>query len=197
MYNSLNTLRWMASIQNADNIINIVEALWTLLRKTSSLKGQFITLEDEIKVIKAYTTIQEIRYKGKFEIDYEIKQEHLNSVIPKYILQPFVENAIFHGIEPKKGTGIINIETSILENDLVISVSDDGVGMSEEKINCILSSQQKDGHSKGFNNIGVKNVDERLKLLYGNQYGVIIKSEVGVGTTVSIKIPQGDFKKGV
>lgn len=190
MYNALNALKWLAGIQKADNIIELVDSLWTLLRRTSSLKGQSVTLGDEIEVIQAYCSIQQVRYKGKFEVVYEISEELLLAHIPKYILQPFVENAIFHGIEPKRGTGTIVVRALTDKKDLVISVEDDGVGMPTSRIKKLLvddSSAQQYG--SGLNNIGVKNIKERLVLLYGPDYGIDIDSREGVGTTMMIRIP--------
>lgn len=196
MYNSLNALKWLAGIQKADNIIDLVDALWTLLKKTSSLKGQFVTLKSELEVIEAYSTIQQVRYKGKFEIIYEVDPKHLGIIVPKYIFQPFVENAIFHGIEPKKGPGRIIITTRDVDRDVEISVQDDGVGIEKDRISRILIDSNEQQEGAGLNNIGVKNVNERMKLLYGDTYGIIIKSEVGVGTTMSIRIPRATTLEG-
>lgn len=196
MYNSLNALKWLAGIQKADNIINIVDALWILLRKTSSLKGQFVPLKSEIEIIDAYGMIQQVRYKGKFEIIYAIQDEHMGNIIPKYILQPFVENAIFYGIEPKKGPGTIQVVTEVVGDDLKIMVMDDGVGIEKEKLRMMLTDSSKHQHEAGLNPIGIKNVDERLKLLYGNHYGVHIDSTLGEGTTITIHIPINASEEG-
>lgn len=195
MYNSLNALKWLAGIQKADNIIELVDALWTLLRKTSSSKGQFVTLKSELEVIDAYGTIQQVRYKGKFDISYNVDEAHKSTIIPKYILQPFVENAIFHGIEPKRGPGTIVVTTQIIGDDLSISVSDDGVGIDPNRIHRILVDEGEQQHGSGLNNIGVKNVNERLKLLYGESYGIIVDSTVGQGTTMTIRIPLDTLKE--
>lgn len=189
MYNSLNALKWLAGIQGAENISDMVDALWTLLRKTSSMKGQNITLEQELEVIMAYCTIQQVRYKGKFEVVYNIEEDHGSLHIPKYILQPFVENAIFHGIEPKKGPGTITISSESNDKDLILKVVDDGVGMSVDKMNRILVSTEEQQHGAGLNNIGVKNIHERLHLLFGEDYGIMVNSSIGEGTTMSIRIP--------
>lgn len=189
MYNSLNTLKWIASLQKADSIIKIVDALWILLKKTSSLKGQMTTLGNEIEVIDAYSTIQQARYNGKFQLVYEMKSEHMACRLPKYILQPIVENAVFHGIEPKEGQGIIIIRTDIKDDELIIRVIDDGIGVSPRRIETILANEREQVHESGLNNIGVSNVNERLMMLYGKAYGLSFESEVGFGTTVTMKIP--------
>lgn len=188
MYNSLNTLRWLATLQEADNIVDVIDSLWTLLHNTSHIKDQFVNLKKEIEIIDAYCTIQQVRYRGKFDIEYNIEDEHYNIVVPKYILQPIVENAIFHGIGPKKALGLIEVKTYTMDHDLYIEVMDDGVGMDEKTISQIMLSNTT-ATNKRLNNIGVNNVNDRLKLLYGESYGLVINSELGLKTTVTIKIP--------
>lgn len=189
MYNSLNALKWLAGIQKADNIIEVVDALWKLLRMTSSLKGQMVTLENEVEMIKAYCTIQQVRYKGKFDVEYDIDETHLGIKIPKYILQPFVENSIFHGIEPKKGTGTIKVHSTIKDSKLVLTVEDDGIGIEEERLDQILQAVHEHDSSVGLNNIGVKNINERLVLKYGESFRIHIESVVGQGTSMTFAIP--------
>ncbi|QUI24806.1 histidine kinase [Vallitalea pronyensis] len=188
MYNSLNTLRWLATLQEADNIVDVIDSLWTLLHNTSHIQDQFVNLKKEIEIIDAYCTIQQVRYRGKFDIEYNIEDEHYNIVVPKYILQPIVENAIFHGIGPKKALGLIEVKTYTMDHDLYIEVMDDGVGMDEKTISQIMQSNTT-ATNKRLNNIGVNNVNDRLKLLYGESYGLVINSELGLKTTVTIKIP--------
>ncbi|MDC7234707.1 MAG: histidine kinase [Spirochaetales bacterium] len=189
MYNSLNALKWLAGIQGADNITEMVDSLWTLLRKASSRKGEDVTLRHEIEIIQAYCAIQQVRYKGKFEVIYNLEEAHKDLFIPKYILQPFVENAIFHGIEPKKGPGQIVIQSDTDGKDLVLSVSDNGVGIPDEKKGTILT-EARGVHSKGgLNNIGVRNINKRLILLFGEEYGILMQSEAGKGTVMTIRIP--------
>lgn len=190
MYNSLNTLKWIATIQKADSITNIVEALWTLLKKTSSLKGQSISLQSELEVIEAFVIILQARYNGKFQVQYEIPDDLLAWPIPKYILQPLVENAIFHGIEPKLGQGTVTISAYLANDVLTIEVRDDGVGIPVDQLKKLLTSDQSESHKSGLNNIGVKNVNDRLQLLYGHAYALKVDSTVGVGTVFTVKIPQ-------
>lgn len=191
MYNALNAIKYIASVQNLNNISSLINDLWVLLKNASRISGQFVTLEKEIEVIQAYVRIQEVRYKGKFEVVFDLDEVIMNLVLPKYILQPFVENAIFHGIAPKKGLGIIEIKGYKENDELVIVIKDDGIGMSEELVHKIMNGDEQDLElqHKGMNNIGVKNVDERMKLLFGEEYGVMIQSEIGVGTEVTLRFP--------
>lgn len=191
MYNSLNTLKWIANLQKADNITKMVDALWILLKRTSSFKGQIIKLENEIEVIQAFTVILQARYNGKFSLVYAMDQTHMEWPVPKYILQPLVENAIFHGIEPKEGQGVITLESRVEGEELIIRVIDDGVGMSEDRMVQILRDENAVKGKTGLNNIGVKNVHDRLGLLYGKGYGLEIESKIGEGTVFTVRIPKG------
>ncbi len=187
LYNTLNTLRWMAKIQKAYNIEEMLDALWSMLRQIS--KGNEIgTLGDEIELLKAYGKIQQIRYKGKFKLIFNVEQSHRAISCPKFIIQPFVENAIFHGIEPKKGTGVIEINSRIENSDLYIEIVDDGVGMLPEQVSSILNNNEISHTKEGLNNIGISNVHERLQLLFGEEYGITIESSINIGTRVMMKI---------
>ncbi|MEC0264834.1 sensor histidine kinase [Paenibacillus anseongense] len=194
LYNTLNSIRWMAMIQKADNIKEMVEALGRLLANSTSKSGAMITIEEELAIVKDYIKIQEVKYSDKFQVDFDIDPKLLQVKCVKFILQPFIENAIFHGIEPKSGTGCIRIQLKLTGNVAVITVFDDGVGMDVEQIMC-------EGHDKGngrrFNGIGIKNVDERLRLTYGDVYGVTIQSVKGQFTSVTIRFPvDADFEAG-
>jgi len=196
LYNSLNSLKWMAHIQHANNITSMVDSLWKLFKAASSQNGPTVKLRDELALIEAYSYIQQVRYKHKFELQIDIDESLLNFEIPKFILQPFVENSIFHGIAPKKDDGIIKITASNcslqseLNDALNICVSDDGVGMDEEMLRSLLLESCEKDTGKGLNNIAVFNIQERLFLLYGRDDLLTITSEVGIGTTVSIILPK-------
>lgn len=191
MYNALHAIKYIASIQKLNNISSLVSDLWVLLKNASRIEGQFVTLAKEIEVIQAYVRIQEVRYKGKFEVIYTIDDEINQMVLPKYSLQPFVENAIFHGIAPKKGLGLIEIIAYMENNELVLIVQDDGVGMTGNPLEQSKGTDRQDVKQKhnGLNSIGVMNVDERMKLLFGQQYGVVLESREGIGTKVTLRFP--------
>lgn len=186
LYNTLNSIRWMAMIQKADNIKEMVEALGRLLANSTSKSEAMITLEEELAIVKDYIKIQEMKYSDKFHVDFDIDPKLLKAKCVKFILQPFIENAIFHGIEPKSGTGCIRIQLKLIGNVAEINVFDDGVGMDVEQIMC---EGQDKGNGRRFNGIGIKNVDERMRLTYGDAYGVTIQSVKGQFTSVTIRFP--------
>lgn len=196
LYNTLNSIKWMATVQKADGIRDIVSALGRLLMNISKEASEQISIKREISLTEDYIFIQNIRYNGKIKVSFQIPDENLlNNEIAKFTLQPIVENAIFHGIEPKKDAG--NIKIGIVEEGekLIIFVEDDGVGIDEEGIKRIFSSKSKD-RNRGLSGIGVKNVDERLKLIYGDNFGLSIESVVGIYTRVNIKIPKTVVRAG-
>ncbi|WP_182200289.1 cache domain-containing sensor histidine kinase [Paraliobacillus salinarum] len=183
LYNTLNTIRWMAIIQKVEPIQEAIEVLGRLLRSKFKSPGQFTTLEEEIDYLKDYIYIEKLRYNNKFDVEYYIQPDLLTTSCIKFMLQPIVENAIFHGIQPKEGPGKIIIAIQQKDDLIVIDVWDDGVGMDKQQIEAI---QMKMSELAG---IGIGNVDERLKLTYGEQYGLSIKSEVGMFTEIKIIYP--------
>lgn len=187
LYNTLNSIRWMAIIQNAENIKKMVEALARLLVNTTSKAGVFITIEDEINNLKDYIYIQKIAYKNKFKVKWEVDESTLPFHCIKFILQPIVENAIFHGIDPKDDSGIIKICIQKNEKSIFIEIKDDGIGMSQSKLNGLLSGKYEE--SKKFNSIGISNVYERIKMTHGDEADMTIESIPSEGTTISIKMP--------
>ncbi len=195
LYNTLNTIRWMAIIQNADNIKKMVEALSRLLANTTSKVGQFITIGDEINNLKDYIYIQKIAYKNKFKVFWDVDEETLSCRCIKFFLQPVVENAIFHGIDPKDGVGTISISVRRKEQSIVIEVVDDGIGMSSKKANDLLHGKQEEGRK--FSGIGISNVYERIKMTYEEKSNMTIESKPGEGTSVVIVIPMEEGESSV
>ncbi len=190
LYNTLNFIRWMAIIQKADNIKNMVDALGQLLRNISNKRERLISIADELEILDYYIKIQDIRYKGKFEVEYHVEDILLECKCPKFILQPIVENAIFHGIEPKEDTGIIDIEIYEANNQIYIAVTDNGVGMTKTQIMNMFNgpNNQEKGH-RGFNSIGIYNIHERIRLFFSEDYGISINSVLGEYTTVIVNLP--------
>ncbi|MNB95586.1 Sensor histidine kinase YpdA [compost metagenome] len=184
LYNTLNTIRWMAIIKKEDNIKAVVDSLGRLLKNTTSKMDPYISVKDELNNLKDYVFIQMLRYKDKFEILYEIEEECLECKCIKFILQPIVENAIFHGIEPKDGRGTIWIQAEIHGNELIFTIKDNGVGIPSNKIKALLSDD-----NKRFNGIGIKNINDRIKLEYGQQYGVQIESRENEYTIYKVILP--------
>ncbi|NRY60244.1 sensor histidine kinase [Clostridium beijerinckii] len=190
LYNTLNSIKWMATIQNASGIPEMTTSLARLLRNIAKGTSELITIKEELDLLKNYITIQQYRYGGSITVNYNIMSEDLYECnIIKFTLQPIVENAIFHGIEPKSVEGIVDINIKKFDcNKIEIHVIDNGIGISEDKIEKLLSA--KETTNKGsFNNIGISNVNERIKLTFGNQYGLNIKSKLNEYTNVIITIP--------
>jgi two-component system, sensor histidine kinase YesM len=190
LYNTLNSIKWMATVQKADGIRDMVSALGRLLMNISKEKSEEISIKRELSLTEDYIFIQNIRYNGKIKASYLIEEQALlDYSIPKFTLQPIVENAIFHGIEPKREAGEIKIGIRSEGDNLVLYVEDNGVGIDKEEIFRILNLENRD-KKRGLSGIGVKNVDERLKLIYGEEFGLTIDSQINLYTKVSIKIPK-------
>lgn len=195
VYNTLNSIKWMASIQGANGISEMATALARLLKNISKGTQILVPVRDELSFLEDYFTIQNYRYGGT--ITFEIKVDTASIYdcpIIKFTLQPLVENAIFHGIEPKGGAGRITIhayhETSVFDGarDIRIDVTDNGVGISAEKAAQILSDN-RDHSADFFKELGISNVHKRLQYEFGEKYGIKIESVEGQFTTMSIHIP--------
>lgn len=190
LYNTLDSIIWMAET-NDSNIVAMTEALAKLFRISLNKGNEEISLERELEHVKNYLIIQSMRYADKFtyEISAEPGVERCRTI--KLILQPIVENCIYHGIKKKRGTGKITIRAYRREQNLIIEVSDDGCEMPEEICRKILSDEIESENISG-SGIGVKNVNERIQLRFGKKYGLSYSSEEGVGTTVTYVLPYNE-----
>ncbi len=185
--NSLNTIKWMADMQGSTGISEISVSLSTLFRRIITTQETLIPLEEELEILDAYITVQRYRYKDLFTFEKQVENDLLKSMIPKFTLQPIVENAVFHGIASKNDFGVIRL-TVVKEGDMIhASVYDDGIGMDRETIERILKEDTKNRQS--VSHIGLANVNERLKYEYGPESGVTIESEPGCFTCVHIRYP--------
>ncbi len=195
LYNTLNSIKWMATIQNANGIADMTTALARLLKNVSKGTASFITLKEELDLVKDYFLIQQYRYGGSVTIDYQIESEDLYQCrIHRFSLQPIIENALFHGIEPAKTTGhiIVSAQTELEEDKkiLKIDITDNGIGMTQEMINKVMQNDT-DGvnNTEFFRHIGISNVNKRIQHDFGTEYGITITSEPLEFTTMSIRIP--------
>lgn len=187
LYNTLNSIRWMAIIQKEENIKEAVDALVRLLRSTTGKKDKE-TVAEAVETLKSYTFIQKMAYRCKFEMQWQIEAEAEGCMCPKFLLQPLVENAIYHGIEPKEGTGTITITVRSENRErLYFEILDDGVGMTEEQVERLLEDIDTAGNT--FTGIGVRNVNERLILMYGEECRLHFESEPGRYCRVWFAIP--------
>jgi two-component system sensor histidine kinase YesM len=189
LYNTLNTIRWMAKIKGEDSISDALVALVKLLRVSISFGNNMIMLQEEIQYIENYILIQRLRFNQLFEIHYNIKEEHKGLNIPKLILQPIVENSLIYGIdeaEKREEPIIIQIYTREKPDCIEIVVEDNGRGIEKDVLDNIFKQDQ---NINRFSKVGLNNVNQRLKLYLGTEYGLRIVSKVGVGTTVIISVP--------
>lgn len=175
LYNTLDSIYCQAMLKDEEGIASMVNNLSETFKISLNNGQQKIQVCEEMEYIRRYMEIQDVRYKGRFELLMEIEEEIMDLHIIKLILQPFVENAMYHGLEPSPGGGFIEIKGERMENDLYFTVSDNGIGM-----------RNVEDIYKGF---GVRNVEDRIKLFYGNEYGIEVTSTFGRGTKVNIHIP--------
>lgn len=187
LYNTLDSIIWMIENENYNGAINMVTSLAKLFRISLSKGKNIIPLKDEIEHVRNYLTIQSIRYKNRFEYFIECEEETLSLCSIKLVIQPLVENAIKHGMEFMDGEGEITIKSYLKDGDLYIDVSDNGFGMTKETAEAILNGTvQAKGKGSG---IGLKNVNERIKICFGEEYGLNIVSELDEGTTITVHMP--------
>lgn len=191
IYNTLASIKWLIWQGEAGKSSQTIDAFIKLLRNTISDTSECITIEQEIENLRNYVLINQTRYGEQVQVAYDVMDECMNCMIPKMLLQPFIENAFFHAF-PSGRNGNIRVCIRRVETDLNIEIADDGVGMKKSRILSLSSGHDKSEH---FSGIGINNVDDRLKLLYGVDYGLNILSQEKEGTTVIIKLPvQNDYR---
>ena len=196
LYNTFESMKGCAIEEGAPKTMSMAKALGQIFRY--SIKGaDIVTVMEELKIIKSYVHIQQIRFGERLQVNYNFTEEVLECKMPKMILQPLVENAIFHGLEPKFGTGRLQISGKIDEQgDLFIWIGDDGMGMKAETLEDIRKQMAQASEIRGAridekSGIGFVNVNNRIKLIYGYEYALEINSVLNVGTEVTLKIPAG------
>lgn len=189
LYNTLDSIKWIATIQKNSGIVQVVTSLSSLLKNMAKGFNEKVTLRQELDFLQNYITIEKIRYIELFDVEVEVASEALyDAKIIKLTLQPIVENAIFSGIEPSGRTGLIKIRAFVKANILHVTVTDNGIGISKENIDKLLTDTQRVTKST-MSGIGLPNVDRRLKLVYGEDYGIRIESVLDEYTTVIITLP--------
>jgi two-component system, sensor histidine kinase YesM len=198
LYNTLETIRSEAIMNGAVNAGTMAEALATFFRYTISNLDYLVQIEDELENIQNYFTIQHYRFGNKIGIKITYDEEDKNILrlyIPKLIMQPVVENAIYHGIEQKLGAGQVTISISYTKQNLDIMISDDGIGIKDTELSEINNRLWTDSENYGYEKseksggIAIRNVNQRIKLLFGEEYGIWLNSIYGIGTDVHIKLP--------
>ena len=192
LYNTLDIIVWMIENGQREDAVRVVTALARFFRISLSKGRNIIPVKDELEHVRNYLLIQEMRYKNKFRyrIDCPAEAENLSTI--KLVVQPIVENAIYHSMDFMDGDGLIEIRAGVSDGALSITVADNGLGMTQDVVESLLTtgpeSNRRDSTKKG-SGIGLKNVQERIRLYFGPQYGVSIQSEPDEGTTVTLHLP--------
>ncbi|WP_063562662.1 sensor histidine kinase [Paenibacillus sp. O199] len=186
LYNTLGSVKWIASMQQADKIVEMTDALISMLRYATRSDGTLVTIREEIDNIANYVTIQNVRYYDCIQMKYEIEDRLLDYRMPKMILQPIVENAIFHGLAELEEDGVITIRIQPRGRDIVIEVCDNGIGMDQHMIQNFMEDRLEADKGTG---IGLSNVQRRIQLHFGKPYGIQVASRIGEGTTFTILLP--------
>lgn len=184
LYNTLDAVSALALMKDFDNCFHMTQALGSFYRNSLNSGMDFISIEDEITCIKSYITILNIRYDNKIKVEYDIETDILKCYILKLLLQPIVENAVYHGIKENGGAGTISIKSYQDEEEIIFIVTDDGYGMEEDRIQEVLEGKAKTGKS-GF---GIYGLIQRINLYYKINKPVTIHSEIGSGTEVTVRV---------
>lgn len=192
LYNTLEVIRMSAVDHGDEQVAEMIHSLSVQLRYLIDPNDDLVTLGQELEMIKNYFSLVRIRYEDKIDLEIQIPEELKNCHILKLTLQPVVENAVVHGLKPKPGSGKMLITGEIAGGSLILSVFDDGVGMTEATLaglNQMLAGAKKGEQTEGWKNIGLKNVHDRLRLRFGEPYGIDLKSRAQIGTVVRIITP--------
>lgn len=195
LYNTLESIRGHALYEGVDNIAQMADSLSRLFRYSVSKKNNLVTFKEELFNVDNYLLIQKYCYQDRFKIIKTIDQDSLKYKVPKLCIQPIVENAIKHGLETKLDKGIIKISAYNTKKRLIITIEDNGIGITEEKVKILNQRLTKKRENillvdkKGDTSIGIENVNERIKLYFGDEYGIKIFSTYGIGTIVEMTLP--------
>lgn len=192
LYNTLETIRMKAFCNGDREIADIVKKLGKIMRRNLEVTNEIVTLKSELDMIKNYLEIQSLRFKGKVEYDFKLEVNPEEYLILPLLLQPIVENAFIHGLESSTKMGKIEISIYDEVGYLIVEISDNGVGITKEKLDYI-NGKLNNYQDKNKRSIGISNVNERIKMFYGDEYGLYILSTVETGTKVIILLPS---KKG-
>ncbi len=191
LYNTLEIINWSAiRLTNEDNDVSeMVTALSELLRSSLSGDGYLNLISDEINHAKNYINIMKVRNKDKFDVTWQLEEEVLNFRIVKITFQPIIENAIYHGFKNMERKGTITIQGRLSKKDILFEICDDGIGMSGEFVEELNRCMETDTALEG-GSIGICNVNQRIKLVFGDSYGITVSSREQQGTRIEIRVPQ-------
>lgn len=186
IYNTLASVKWLIWQGDKEKSVQVIDAFIQLLRNTISNKNEFITVKEEIENLKNYVIINQTRYGNQVNVEFYVTPECEEKKIPKLILQPFVENAFFHAF-PQGEKGIISIFVRESDGLLKVEIEDNGIGMNSQTLRNLMD--KKNAPKEHFTGIGVNNVDDRMKLIYGQNYGILVESQEGHGTKITLYFP--------
>ena len=187
LYNTLDSIIWMAESGKNEEVVLMTASLARLLRQNISNEEEEISIFEEVEYCRNYLTIQKMRYKDKLEFRIDVAPEITSCQIIKLVLQPLIENAIYHGLKYKESKGLLELIGYAAGEDIIFEIRDNGVGMDEETLNHIFERHTVNYRSNG---VGVYNVERRIKLTYGQEYGITYKSRSGEGTVARVCIPK-------
>ncbi|SDD03189.1 Histidine kinase-, DNA gyrase B-, and HSP90-like ATPase [Paenibacillus sp. UNCCL117] len=195
LYNTLNTINYLSKIQQVPNIGEISESLVELMRFAVDQKRDLIPIREELDLLKRYLSIQKYRFLDRITVNIDAEDQTLDCLIPKLVLQPIVENALLHGFGglPER-EGSITIKSYCRDSDVIIDVTDNGAGIAEEQIEVILGREAERNEQAGTG-VGIGNVQDRIRLTFGEEYGLSIVSVPGMLTTVELRLPQSKERK--
>ncbi len=194
LYNTLDIIVWMIENEQKQEAVKVVTALARFFRISLSKGKSIISVRDELEHIRNYLTIQQMRFKNKFTYVIDAGEDVMELACLKLMLQPLVENAIYHGMEFMDGDGEIYVQVKKEAGDLFFEVRDNGLGMTEEQVENLLSEKPHVSSKRG-SGIGVKNVNERIRLYFGERYGLAIVSEPDEGTVIRIRLPAEIYRE--
>ncbi len=197
LYNALDSINWLARMKRNEEVIHMINALSGFYRISLSRGRTYITLKEEFKHAENYITIQRLRYKKLLNYEMELPEQLEECCCLKMVLQPLIENSIYHGIKEKGVAGTVKIRALECEGDVLIRVTDDGMGMEPEQLDKIRTLLEGD-QEYASDAYGIINVQRRLKMYFGDAYGICVDSVYGEWTTVTVRLPKGDTgrKKG-
>ena len=188
MYNTLNSIKCMAELQGAESVVKMLDAMVFVLRYAAEDTNEIVSIEREINFIKNYTEIINFRYFGRFSFVFHVPEETLSCGTLRFILQPILENAVFHGFDPEDLNAVIELKVLEKQDTIIFEITDTGKGIEPQRCREILAHGSEE--KRGLNKIGIYNVDQRIKLTFGNQYGIKLVSKVHCFTKAIITIPK-------
>lgn len=202
LFNTLESINWMAQLNNVPEISSTVSDLSTLLEASIGRDDRLITIEEEFMYIDKYIALLKRRFEDRITLNKEVDPKVLYIKIPRLLIQPLIENAVYHGVENSRGKGIITLTASIREDLMIIEVIDNGNGISTDELVKLNKGLEMDNDTyfKSLSNkknksIGIDNVNRRIKLFYGEKYGINLESKLNIYTKVSVTLPAQSYKK--